>query len=87
MFSDHSVFSKLLLSLVFIFIFFFIPISCRAEAFPPDFILGVDVSELIAQENSGVVYYDGSGAEADALKILADYGAGGLIVDENSSTS
>ena len=27
-----------------------------AEEFPKDFVLGVDVSELIAQENSGAVY-------------------------------
>ena len=32
-----------------------------AEPFPTDFVLGVDVSELIAQENSGVTYYDANG--------------------------
>ena len=30
------------------------------------FILGVDVSELLSQESSGVVYYDPDGRPADA---------------------
>ncbi len=54
-------------------------LSCArasAEAFPTDFILGVDVSELIAQEKSGAKYYDAEGNAADALKLLSDYGAG-----------
>ena len=37
-------------------------------------ILGVDVSELAAQEASGVVYHDAGGAPADALRVLADSG-------------
>lgn len=45
-----------------------------AEAFPTDFILGVDVSELPAQEASGVKYHDFDGNEADALAVLADCG-------------
>ena len=58
-------FRKLLLILAFMLMFLFIPLSCMADAFPADFILGADVSELTAQENSGAVYYDGSGAQAD----------------------
>ncbi|MBR1821401.1 MAG: glycosyl hydrolase 53 family protein [Clostridia bacterium] len=51
-----------------------------AEAFPQDFILGVDVSELLAQEASGAVYRNASGSEADALAILADSGVGHIRV-------
>ncbi len=39
-----------------------------------EFMYGVDVSTLITQENSGVVYYDENGNEQDALKTLADNG-------------
>lgn len=39
-----------------------------------DFIKGVDVSELIALENSGVKYYGEDGTEQDPLKVLADSG-------------
>lgn len=39
-----------------------------------DFIKGVDVSELISLENSGVKYYNEEGVEQDALKTLADSG-------------
>jgi len=39
-----------------------------------DFIKGMDISSLIAQEESGVRYYDENGAEQDLLKILADNG-------------
>ena len=35
---------------------------------------GVDVSELLAQEASGVKYHDAAGNETDALKALADAG-------------
>ncbi len=42
----------------------------RTEAF----ILGVDVSELLSQESSGVVYYDSDGNPADALAVLAASG-------------
>ncbi len=50
------------------------PVSALGGETSESFILGVDVSELIAQEKSGVLYYDESGAPADALKILADHG-------------
>ncbi len=39
-----------------------------------DFMYGVDISTLIAQENSGVKYYNEAGEEEDLLKILADNG-------------
>ena len=41
---------------------------------PEAFILGVDVSELLSQESSGVVYYDEGGNPADALAVLAESG-------------
>ena len=39
-----------------------------------DFIKGMDVSQVISLENSGVKYYNFEGEEEDVLKILADYG-------------
>ena len=41
---------------------------------PEDFILGMDVSSLIAEEQSGVRYYNFNGEERDLLQILADSG-------------
>ena len=41
---------------------------------PADFILGMDVSSLLAEERSGVRYYDFDGAERDLFEILADAG-------------
>lgn len=41
---------------------------------PGDFILGADMSTLIAQEKSGVKYYDENGNEADPLLTLARNG-------------
>ena len=41
---------------------------------PEDFILGMDVSSLLAEEQSGVKYYDFNGEERDLLQILADSG-------------
>ena len=41
---------------------------------PGDFILGMDVSSLLAEEQSGVRYYDFDGEERDLLQILADSG-------------
>ncbi|MBR1731665.1 MAG: glycosyl hydrolase 53 family protein [Ruminococcus sp.] len=40
----------------------------------PDFIKGMDVSSVIALENSGVKYYDENGEEADLFQILSDNG-------------
>ncbi len=39
-----------------------------------DFIMGCDISTVIAQENSGVKYYDYDGSEGDLFAILADSG-------------
>lgn len=40
----------------------------------PDFIKGMDISSVIALENSGVKYYDLSGKESDIFKILSENG-------------
>ncbi len=51
------------------------PISIEAvEGLNDDFIFGCDMSTLIAQENSGVIYYNEKGEEQDVLKTLADDG-------------
>ncbi len=39
-----------------------------------EFYLGMDASSLLAEENSGVKYYDFDGQEADPLKTMADSG-------------
>lgn len=41
---------------------------------PDDFIIGCDVSSLIAEENSGVKYYNNDGVEQDLLLTLAENG-------------
>ena len=46
----------------------------KVENLPEDFILGMDVSSLIAEEQSGVRYYDLDGQEKDLLQILAENG-------------
>ena len=38
------------------------------------FIMGVDASSVIVEENSGVKYYDFNGNEADVFKVLSDSG-------------
>lgn len=40
-----------------------------------EFIMGADVSSLIALENSGVVYYDAHGQQEDPIATLAEGGA------------
>lgn len=51
------------------------PIQIEAvEGLSDDFIFGCDMSMLIAQENSGVVYYDEWGKEQDVLTTLANNG-------------
>lgn len=42
--------------------------------FSDDFILGMDASSVLAEENSGVVYYDFDGNEQDVFKTLAESG-------------
>lgn len=44
------------------------------EGLSDDFIKGMDISTLIVEEESGVVYYNEDGEEEDLLKILADAG-------------
>lgn len=44
------------------------------EDLPEDFIKGMDISSVLAEEESGVVYYDEDGKEADLFQILADAG-------------
>ena len=39
-----------------------------------NFIMGVDASSVIVEENSGVKYYDFDGNEADVFKVLSDSG-------------
>lgn len=41
---------------------------------PEDFIKGMDVSSVLVEEASGVVYYDKDGLEQDLFRILADSG-------------
>ncbi len=44
------------------------------EGLSEDFIKGMDISTVIVQEESGVVYYNEAGEEEDLFKILADAG-------------
>lgn len=46
----------------------------QVENLPEDFILGADVSSLLSEEASGVVYKGFDGQEQDMLKTLADSG-------------
>ncbi len=46
----------------------------KVENLPDDFIFGMDVSSVIAEENSGVKYYDFDGKETDLFTLLADNG-------------
>ena len=46
----------------------------KVENMPEDFILGMDVSSVIAEENSGVVYYGFDGQPADLFDILTTAG-------------
>ncbi len=46
----------------------------KVENLPEDFIFGMDVSSVLAQEASGVKYYDFDGNEADLFRILSDNG-------------
>jgi len=46
----------------------------KVENMPEDFILGMDISSVIALENSGVKYYGFDGEERDLFEILAENG-------------
>ena len=46
----------------------------KVENLPEDFIFGMDVSSVLAEEASGVKYYDFDGKETDLFLLLADSG-------------
>ena len=46
----------------------------KVENLPEDFILGMDVSSVLAEERSGVKYFDFDGTEKDLFAILAENG-------------
>ena len=46
----------------------------KVENLPEDFIFGMDISSVLAEEASGVKYYDFDGKESDLFRILADNG-------------
>jgi arabinogalactan endo-1,4-beta-galactosidase len=46
----------------------------KVEGLSDDFITGVDVSSVLSEEASGVVYRDASGAPTDLFAVLADSG-------------
>ena len=46
----------------------------KVENLPEDFIFGMDVSSVLAEEKSGVKYYDFDGNETDLFRLLADSG-------------
>jgi len=46
----------------------------KVENLPEDFIFGMDISSVLAEEASGVKYYDFAGNEADIFRVLADNG-------------
>ena len=46
----------------------------KVENLPEDFIFGMDISSVIAEENSGVRYYDFDGNETDLFTLLSDCG-------------
>ena len=46
----------------------------KVENLPEDFIFGMDVSSVLAEEASGVRYYDFDGKETDLFRLLADNG-------------
>ena len=46
----------------------------RVENLPEDFFMGMDVSSVLAEEASGVRYFDENGQERDLFRILAENG-------------
>ena len=46
----------------------------KVEDLPDDFILGMDASSVIAEEQSGVKYYNFNGEEQDVFRTLAESG-------------
>ncbi|MGN8244741.1 glycosyl hydrolase 53 family protein [Cellulomonas soli] len=49
-------------------------VVAKVEGLAEDFITGVDVSSVLAEEASGVVFRDSTGAPADLFDVLADSG-------------
>ena len=63
------------------------------ENLPEDFIRGVDISSVLAEEESGVIYYNEDGREQDIFKTLAEHGVNYIRVrvwndpyDENGNS-
>ena len=52
----------------------------KVENLPEDFIFGMDVSSVLAEEKSGVKYYDFEGREKDLFQILAENGVNTIRV-------
>ena len=52
----------------------------KVENLPDDFIMGMDASSVIAEEQSGVKYYDFDGNEQDVFKTLAENGVNTIRV-------
>ena len=52
----------------------------KVENLPGDFIFGMDVSSVLAEERSGVKYFTFDGREADLFQILADSGINAIRV-------
>ena len=52
----------------------------KVDGLSDDFYLGMDISSLLVEEDSGVKYYDFDGQEADLLKVLADVGVNSVRV-------
>ena len=46
----------------------------KVEGIPEDFIKGVDISSVIALENSGVVFYNTNGEAQDIFQTLKEHG-------------
>ena len=46
----------------------------RVEGLPENFILGMDASSVLAEERSGVKYYNFAGEEQDVFRTLAENG-------------
>lgn len=46
----------------------------KVKGMPSDFIRGIDMSEVVAQEKSGVRYFDKNGMEKDVFQILSESG-------------
>ena len=52
----------------------------RVDGLPEGFLFGMDVSSVLAEEASGVKYYDFDGKETDLFRLLADNGVNTIRV-------